>query len=121
MHFENLHLSLYIYLAVLRPTVHVVYPAQLTGDTNAFAHVRPHAPLSEAIQSLVHRPAFLADQITATSSARPPLPGFAVYYDDPALLLVQPVAHAGHDVWYEGERRRMMVGKRVVVDAVVDL
>lgn len=44
-----------------------------------------------------------------------------MYYNDPPLLLMEPVAHAGHDVWYEGERRRVVIGEGVMVDAIVDL
>jgi hypothetical protein len=106
---------------VLCPAIDIVYPPQLAGDADAFAHVGPHAPLCEAVQSLVHRPAFFADEVAATSSSRSPLAGFAMYDDDPALLLVEPVAHAGHDVWYEGKGRRVMVREGVVVDAIVHL
>lgn len=44
-----------------------------------------------------------------------------MYDDDPPLLLMEPVAHAGHDVRYQGERRRVMIGEGIMVDATVDL
>lgn len=44
-----------------------------------------------------------------------------MHYDYAPLLRLQPIAHAGHDVRYEGERWRVVVGKGVVVYAIVDL
>jgi hypothetical protein len=44
-----------------------------------------------------------------------------MYDDYTPIFRLQPVAHAGHDVWYEGEGRRMMVGKRIVIHTVIDL
>lgn len=44
-----------------------------------------------------------------------------MYHYDASLLLMQPIPHARHDVRYEGEWGRVVVRKRVVVDAAVDL
>lgn len=44
-----------------------------------------------------------------------------MYNDYAPVFGLQPVAHAGHDVGYEGKRRRMMVWKGIVVYTVVYL
>lgn len=44
-----------------------------------------------------------------------------MYNDYSPLFGLEPVAHAGHDVGYEGERRRMMIWEGVVVYTVVYL
>ena len=121
VHLEHLDLALDVQFAVLGPAVHIVDPAQLAGDADALAHVGPHAPLGEAVQGLLHRPALFADKVTAARRARAALAGLAVHDDDAALLGVQPITHARHDIGEQGEGRRMVVGEGVVVDAVVDV
>lgn len=44
-----------------------------------------------------------------------------MYDDHAAFFRLQPIAHAGHDVRYEGERRGMVIGEGVVVYTVVNL
>jgi hypothetical protein len=66
VYFQYFHLSFDVEFAVFCPSVDVTYPPQLAGYADSFAHVRSHAPLGEALQSLVYRPAFLTNKVAAT-------------------------------------------------------
>lgn len=44
-----------------------------------------------------------------------------MYDNNAALFSLQPVAHAGHNIWYEGEGRRVVVREWIVIYAVVNL
>jgi hypothetical protein len=120
VHLHDLDLPFDVEFAVLCPAIDVSNPAYLAGNTDTFAHVWAHAPLSEALEGLVHWPAFLTDEIAATGGTRSSLSGFAVNDDYSSFLLMQPIAHAGHDVRYQREGWRVVVGEWVVIDAVVD-